>query len=93
MPSRAARVQAALDELLRTHQSGDVALIAHGGVCRTIIGSILGMPMHKWLCLAQAYACLNVIDWYEGRPVLMLLNSKNSAYGRPKSNRAEVTSR
>jgi broad specificity phosphatase PhoE len=72
------RVQAAMDQFLRTHQTGDVALVAHGGVCRTIIGSLLGMPMRKWLCLSQAYACLNVIDWYDGNPILLLLNYQNS---------------
>jgi alpha-ribazole phosphatase len=72
-----ARVQAALDQLLITHKSGDVALIAHGGVCRAVVGSVLGVPMHNWLRLAQAYACLNVIDWYDGSPVLVLLNFQN----------------
>jgi len=37
-----ARVQSALDQLLLTHESGKVALIAHGGVCRAIISSALG---------------------------------------------------
>lgn len=69
-----ARVQTALDQLLFTHGSGEVALVAHGGVCRTIIGSVLGMPTQNWLRLAQDYGCLNVIDWYDGNPVLRLLN-------------------
>ena len=69
-----ARVQSALDQLLITHKSGDVALVVHGGVCRALLGSVLGVPMHKWLRLAQAYACLNVIDWYDGNPLLRLLN-------------------
>jgi broad specificity phosphatase PhoE len=72
-----ARVQTALHKLLLTHKSGDVALIAHGGVCRTIIGGVLGLPMHNWLRLAQGHACLNVIDWYDGNPVLLLLNCQN----------------
>jgi len=69
------RVQAALDQLLETHRMGDIALITHGGVCRTILGSVLGMPMRKWLQLAQPLACLNVIDWYDGNPLLVSLNS------------------
>lgn len=69
-----ARVQGALDQLLITHDSGDVALIAHGGVCRAIVGSVLGVPMHNWLRLAQAYGCLNVIEWHDGSPVLVLFN-------------------
>lgn len=69
-----ARVQTALSHLLTSHASGEVVLVAHGGVCRAIIGSILGMPTQNWLRLAQDYGCLNVIDWYDTNPVLRLLN-------------------
>jgi alpha-ribazole phosphatase/probable phosphoglycerate mutase len=69
-----ARVQSALDELLLTYESGNVALIAHGGVCRAIISSALGIPMKNWLRLAQDYGCLNVIDWYDHNPTVRLLN-------------------
>ena len=68
------RVQKALDQLLMNHGSGEIALVAHGGVCRTIIGNVLGMPTHNWLRLTQGYGCLNVIDWYDINPVLRLLN-------------------
>ena len=68
------RVQRALDQLLITHRTGEVALVAHGGVCRAIIGSALGMPTHNWLRLAQGYGCMSVIDWYGINPVLQLLN-------------------
>jgi broad specificity phosphatase PhoE len=69
-----ARVQVALEELLGTHPKGDVVLVAHGGVCRAIIGSALGMPMHKWLCLAQHHGCLNIIEWYGGNPLVSLVH-------------------
>jgi alpha-ribazole phosphatase len=32
-----ARVRGALDKLLKTHESGNIALITHGAVCRLII--------------------------------------------------------
>ena len=69
-----ARVRGALDELLTTHDSSNVALIGHGGVCRVIIGSVLEMPTQNWLRVAQDYGCLNVIDWYDRNPVVKLLN-------------------
>src|SRR6266404_746543 len=71
------RVQRALDQLLITHRTGEVALVAHGGVCRTIIGNVLGMPTHNWLRLAQVYACMNVIEWYGANPILVMLISHN----------------
>lgn len=70
----AGRVQDALDKLLMTHSNGEVVLVAHGGVCRAIIGSALEIPAKNWLRLSQDYACLNVIDWYDGNPLLQLLN-------------------
>jgi alpha-ribazole phosphatase len=79
------RVQAALDHLRQTHVSGDIALVAHGGVCRAIIGSALEMPMKNWLRLAQDYGCLNVIEWYGSNPFLVSLSC--SALNRKKMNR------
>ncbi|HLA12876.1 MAG TPA: histidine phosphatase family protein, partial [Pyrinomonadaceae bacterium] len=67
------RIHDALDKLLIGHSSGNVALIAHGGVCRAIIGRALGMPAKNWLRLAQDYGCVNVIDWYDVNPMLRLL--------------------
>jgi alpha-ribazole phosphatase len=68
------RIQSALDQLLLTHPNGKIVLVTHGGVCRAIIGGVLGMPMRNWLRLAQGYGCLNVITWYESYPMLELLN-------------------
>ncbi|HEV8370804.1 MAG TPA: histidine phosphatase family protein [Pyrinomonadaceae bacterium] len=69
-----ARVLKAVDQLLMTHKSGEVVLVAHGGVCRAIIGNALGIPAKNWLRLAQDYGCLNMIDWYDGNPILQRLN-------------------
>ena len=68
------RVLKAVDQLLMTHSNGEVVLVAHGGVCRAIMGSALGIPAKNWLRLSQDYGCLNVIDWYDGNPLLQLLN-------------------
>jgi alpha-ribazole phosphatase len=68
------RVRRALDQLLLTRPHGEIALVAHGGVCRAIIGDVLGMPMRNWLRLAQDYGCLNVITWHELHPMLELMN-------------------
>ncbi|MGH9960082.1 MAG: histidine phosphatase family protein, partial [Pyrinomonadaceae bacterium] len=70
-----ARVQTALDRLLIAHPNGEVALVAHGGVCRAIIGRALEIPMQNWLRLAQDYGSMNVIDWYGALPVLRQINA------------------
>jgi alpha-ribazole phosphatase len=77
-----ARVQGALDQLRIAHDRGDVALIAHGGVCRAIIGRVLGIPRRNWLRLAQDYGCLNLIDWYDINPMLRLLNFRCEEHER-----------
>jgi alpha-ribazole phosphatase len=71
------RIQQALDHLLQAHKHGQVALVAHGGVCRAIIGSALEIPLRNWLRLDQEYGCLNVIDWYQKNPVLRLFNYRS----------------
>ena len=68
------RIQEALNELVMTHTNEEVALVTHGGVARAIIGTVLEMTMRTWLRLAQGYGCLNFIDWYDGQPLLHLLN-------------------
>ena len=73
-----ARVLKAVDQLLMTHKSGEVVLVSHGGVCRAIIGSALRIPAKNWLRLAQDYGCLNMIDWYDGNPILQRLNLRCS---------------
>lgn len=70
------RIQGALTQLLTAHPSGEVALITHGGVCRIIIGSALGIPARNWLRLAQEYGCLNMIEWYGVNPILRQFNRR-----------------
>jgi alpha-ribazole phosphatase len=70
-----ARIQSALEDLLSQHAGDRIALVTHGGVCRMIIANVLGVPPSNWLRLAQDYGCLNVIEWYDGNPMLRLLNS------------------
>ncbi|MBI4552600.1 MAG: histidine phosphatase family protein [Candidatus Latescibacteria bacterium] len=68
------RVQDALQRILTTHENGEVALVTHGGVCRLIIGSVLELAPKYWLRLAQDFGCINIVDWYDGCPVLQTLN-------------------
>jgi alpha-ribazole phosphatase len=74
-----ARIRKALEHLQLVHQDGELALVTHGGVCRAIIGTVLEIPTRNWLRVAQDYGCLNVIDWYDGNPMVHQLNSKRAA--------------
>lgn len=80
-----ARIRGALDQLLASHDSSNIALVTHGGVCRVILGDALGMPDKNWLRLAQDYGCLNVIDWYDRNPMVKLLNGLKT-HGNSEAN-------
>ena len=64
-----ARVDEGLSALLSNHE-GSVALIAHSGVCRAILGAVLNIPPTHWLRIAQDFGCMNVIEWYDGQPMV-----------------------
>jgi alpha-ribazole phosphatase len=68
------RVRNALRMILAAHESGAVAVVTHGGVCRLIIGSALELAPKNWLRLAQDFGCLNIIEWYGDAPLIRKLN-------------------
>lgn len=74
------RVDRTLQKILAQYQDNDaaagkeIALVAHGGVTRVILGSVLELPSRRWLSLAQDYGCLNIIEWHDGRVIVKLLN-------------------
>jgi alpha-ribazole phosphatase len=72
----AERLASALQGLRSRHsKGGTIALVAHGGVTRAVLAYALALPINAWLRLAQDYACLNQITWYEGSfPTIQLMN-------------------
>lgn len=69
------RVISELEQVLQEHQGKSIALIAHGGVNRVILTHVLGMDLDHLTRLDQAYGCLNIIDYFDGMPVVRLVNS------------------
>ncbi len=63
-----------------TKEETDVAIVAHAGVNRVILGQILDMPLGNVLRLQQDYGCLNII----------LHNAKGYEVGCINCNRASV---
>jgi alpha-ribazole phosphatase/probable phosphoglycerate mutase len=69
------RTITALRTIVESHSKGNIAVISHGGVIRSIVGTILGMDMNKYWRLRLDNACLNIIDfpdWDKG--ILTLFN-------------------
>lgn len=69
------RVITELELVLEEYEGKSIALIAHGGVNRVILTHVLGMELGHLTRLDQAYGCLNIIDYFDGMPVVRLVNS------------------
>jgi len=71
-----ARIVPALTAILARHPGRRIAVVAHGGVNRVLLGEALGLPLANVLRLAQDYACWNLVEYGEGGAVLHALNRR-----------------
>ncbi|MBF0319466.1 MAG: histidine phosphatase family protein [Nitrospirae bacterium] len=60
--------------IIKGRKDETTAVVAHGGINRVILCDILGVPLSHIFRVEQDYACINVIDFYDGVPVVKLLN-------------------
>ena len=86
-----ARVMPALAEILARHAGRRVAVVAHGGPNRVVLGEALGMPLGNILRFAQDYACWNLIEYRRRTAVLHALNHRPA--GIPAAAPVETTAR
>ncbi len=68
------RVIPALNLFLEKHNGNNLLLVAHGGVNRIILCHALGLDLSNLSRIDQAYGCLNIIDYFDGVPVVRLVN-------------------
>jgi len=68
------RVIATTSKLCERHKGESIAIISHGGVNRIILAEALGMPPTRIFRIAQRYAGLNLVIYYEGVPTVELVN-------------------
>lgn len=71
-----ARIMPALAEVLARHAGRRVAVVAHGGSNRVILGQALGMPLGNILRLAQDYACWSVIEYRRETTIVHAMNQR-----------------
>lgn len=69
------RVINRLTAVLDAYQGKTILLVAHGGVNRVILTHVLGMDLCNLTRIDQEYGCLNIIDYFDGMPVVRLMNS------------------
>jgi alpha-ribazole phosphatase/probable phosphoglycerate mutase len=60
--------------LLHTHANKTVVLVSHGGTNRILLAEALGIQDEMIFRIDQAYAAINVIDYFGNHPVVRLLN-------------------
>lgn len=69
-----ARVLRFKELLLETHAGETVVLVSHGGVNRVILAEALGVQDDMIFRINQVYAAVNIIDYFQGSPIVRLVN-------------------
>lgn len=70
------RAVTALRSVLSAHDSATTVLVTHGGVVRALLAHALGMRDRDVFRLDQAYGAVNVIDFFDGTPLVRLVNGR-----------------
>jgi alpha-ribazole phosphatase len=68
------RVLKEMEILLRESRGKKILLTAHAGVNRIILAQALGLRYRNMFRIAQGYACLNIIEYYETGARVILMN-------------------
>ncbi|MBI5583281.1 MAG: histidine phosphatase family protein [Deltaproteobacteria bacterium] len=68
------RVVKGVQEIIRENPGKNILLVAHAGVNRIIIAQALKLPFKNMFFLDQAYAGLNIIEYYSGYAMVKLMN-------------------
>lgn len=68
------RIMPAFNSLLAGCIDKDIAVVAHGGVNRVILCSLLCIPLEHIFRIEQDYAAVNIIEFHKDYPVIKLLN-------------------
>ncbi len=70
-----ARSMNRLNQIMDEHRGRKVAVVAHAGILRIMIFSLLDLGLTRLFRLGQDYGCINIVDVYEdGVASLNLLN-------------------
>lgn len=73
------RIVPVIEGLVNDTDAENIAVVAHGGVNRVILCHYTGVPLENIFRMDQDFACLNVINFHNGFPVLELMNLSPSA--------------
>ena len=77
-----ARVLAAAADLRARHTGNAIALVTHGGVNRIILAEALGLPPAHIFRIAQRYAAMNLVRYFEDTTLVELVNGMAESRSR-----------
>lgn len=65
----------AIDNIINKHQGKNICVVGHGGINRIILFQFLGLGLDNFFRIKQDNCCINIIEFDEYGPMIMLLNS------------------
>ncbi len=68
------RVMEAVGDVAAAHPQAAVAVVAHGGVNRLVLLTLLGAPLASYWRLQQSNGCVNVVDVARGGGRVLVVN-------------------
>lgn len=68
------RVAAAIHGIAARHQGGEVAVVAHGGVNKLLMLTLVDAPLSSYWRMRQDNACINVVEFDGDRGRVLVLN-------------------
>lgn len=68
------RAYAAIKKIVKEHPEQTVVVVAHGGTIGTILCAMLDIHLNHVWSIKQDNTAVNVIEYYDGRPTITLLN-------------------
>ena len=84
------RVLPKYHKIINRHPTGSIAIVAHGGVNRVILGHILGIPIKKIFRIRQDYAAVNIIQYYGDEPVVEIMGGSHKTITTPKADEKKI---
>jgi len=68
------RAMAALQTMVAKHRGETIAAVAHGGVNKVVLLTLLGAALTSYWRLRQANGCINVLEFGGAHSMLLALN-------------------
>lgn len=84
------RVIPKFEEIVARHTEEQIVVVAHGGVNRVILAHLLEIPTQNIFRIQQEYGALNIIQFYDGQPVLELIGGSALPLSTPSSRKIAI---